>query len=891
MRTFFFILIFLGICSSECAKAQNFISGTVMDEEDNPIIAALVTLSVDSNSSVIDQAITNVEGTYKIPLPYAGTYTLNVSCLGFVKQEVKITIPADSAIHMQSFVLKEDAILLNEIMVSARRTGVAFKGDTIKYDPKVFKDGSERVLGDLLNKLPGIQVDETGKVKSQGKSVEKVLFNGRDLFNGNSQVAVKNLSADVAENVEVINNYSEYSLLDGFKTHEGTALNVGVKESFLGKLNGELLAGYGYENKYNFKSNVMKLGNKSMLAFIGSYNNTGAEVFSIDDYIQLQGGAKAIVSHNNSNFISLSEEEKQLLSPKNNVNSRDNGLGSFNFSSQLSSRLKFNGYLIYNTKKEKSHEENRNIYIIPGYDDILFYNQLHAHQRTNFIGSNVNLKYDASETLKIDYKGVFTGNGSFSDADIADTRNNIHISTFDKKNMKSFKMNHNFSFIKGTSNGLFTGDIHAVYTTTDSHYSLQTDSLLLPFTIPVNNGLFTGKQNQNRKDYALGANLGYTHKINHFLLKGGVSSAYQNNFWQSRFEFNDPTANEDHRFNDNRIKFWDNSANLMFSKKEGLLRFNLGGTIHLYNLTVNPLQRNEKTTIKFTPDVDFTLYFSPKNIVKGYYNTEYRSLSPEYMGMGYYALNYKTIITGNQLNTVWTKQHNIGLSYQYYDLFSNTMLFILGGYRKMDNDITFKYTTNGMTTEKIAVNSPRTYTAFANGFIEKGLSKPFKFKLSGNYNLTGITNYIDEIENKIRINNVTGRASVWSTFDTFINAEIFAEINSVDNYSSIYKNSGSQLTQHYGGQLKFNFNNKLVVDIQCGHMQTKIGDFNKEIVLLNGNLKYIFNKKVEMSLTGQNMLHLKSMSWNTIVFDGYQKKEQLFSQIPGHILLNLSYKF
>ena len=887
----FFLILFLAI--STMAGAQCKISGTVKGESGESVIAAVITATNSTGTSQSEHSITDDKGAYNLIIKKPGTYTISVSCLGYKTQERKIGIKnTDTSLNLP-FLLKEDTQLLDEVTVTGRRTGIAFRGDTVRYDTRLFKDGSEKVLGDVLNKLPGIEVDATGKVKSQGKDVDKVLFNGQDFFNGNSQVAVNNLPADIADNVEVINNYSEYSLLDGFQSHDGTAINIGVNKGFLGKLSGEVSAAYGIKNKYQYQGNLMKMGAKSMLSFIGSYNNTGAEVFSLDDYIQLQGGAKALVNSRNSNFIELSQEEKELLSPKNNVYARTNGLSSFNYSSQLSSKLKFNGYLLYNTKNEKSADENKNTYIIPEHEDLMFYSQTQNRQRTNFIGSNLNLKYDMAEDCKIDYKAVFSGNGVFKNSEDRDNRGTAKIMTFDKNNSSSFKMSHVVSFIKSTPKGLLTGDINGKYSDASSGYAFDTDSLLLPIVPVEANNFFTCRQNQYRKDYGFGANLAYTHKLGSFLLNGDISSVYTNQSWSN--DFRNPESDILHIMdkkmtNETWLKLWDNSLSVAFSKKTGLFRFSIGGAGHIYNISTNPAALSSKNLVRFTPDVNTTLYFSPKNILKAYFNTEYRPLSPDIFNPGANILDYRSLYAGNDLKTIWTSRYNAGISYQFYDLFSNTMLFLTGGYTRTNDDVTYNYHTDGILSERKAVNSPDSYNVFGNFYLNKGLSIPLKLNLSGTYNFTCLTNYLDETENNIKINSLTGKFSITSNFDGFINAELYTRIEYVDNHSSVNKELGNQLTQHYGGELKLNFSNKLVAKLGAEQMKTRITDYTKEIFLFNGSIQYEINKKLTLSVKGQNMLNLRNMNWTTMSFDGFHKQERLFYQIPGNILFNISYK-
>lgn len=876
------------------AGAQCKISGTVKTKSGESIIAAVINASHSTDPSLSEYSITNDKGAYNLTVKKSGAYTITVSCLGYKTQEIKIGIKdTDTSLNLP-FLLKEDTQLLDEVTVTGRRTGIAFRGDTVRYDARIFKDGSEKVLGDVLNKLPGIEVDATGKVKSQGKDVDKVLFNGQDFFNGNSQVAVNNLPADIADNVEVINNYSEYSLLDGFQSHDGTAINIGVNNGFLGKLSGEVSAAYGIKDKYRYQGNLIKMGTKSMLSFIGSYNNTGAEVFNLEDYIQLQGGAKALVNSRNSNFIELSQEEKALLSPQNNVYARTNGLSSFNYSSQLSSKLKFNGYLLYNTKKEKSADENKNTYIIPGHEDLLFYSRTQNRQRTNFMGSNLNLKYDRSEHCKIDYKGVLSGNGLFKGSEDSDERHDDHIMTFGRNNSTSFKMSHVVSFIKSTPKGLLTGDINGRYLNVNSGYAFDTDSLLLPIAPMEEGSPFAGRQKQYRKDYGFEANMAYIHKWGSFLLKGNISSAYTDQSWGSELRDSGrdaPFIPGDKWANKTRLKLWDNSLTVSFSKKNGLFRFNIGGTGHIYDISTNPIVLSKKSLVRFTPDVNTTLYFSPKNILKAYFHPEYRPLSPDVFNPGTYILDYRSLRAGNDLKTIWTFRYNAGLSYQFYDLFSNTMFFFTGGYTRVHNDVTYNYRTDGILSERRAVNSPDSHHVSGNFYLNKGLSIPLKLNLSGTYNFTCLTNYLDGRENKIKINSLTGKVSITSNFNGFINAELYTRVEYMDNRSSLNKESSNQLTQHYGGELKFNFHNKLVADLGGEQMKTKITDYTKEIFLFNGSVRYEIDKKLAFSIKGQNMLNLRNMNWTTLSFDGFHKQERLFYQIPGNILFNISYKF
>ena len=53
------------------------------------------------------------------------------------------------------------------------------RGDTVSFNPAAFRDGSERNVEDLLKKMPGFKVSESGKISFNGKPVERVFLEGQ----------------------------------------------------------------------------------------------------------------------------------------------------------------------------------------------------------------------------------------------------------------------------------------------------------------------------------------------------------------------------------------------------------------------------------------------------------------------------------------------------------------------------------------------------------------------------------------------------------------------------------------------------------------------------------------------------------------------------------------
>lgn len=387
-----FILFCLNVFTQE-------LSGVVTDEKNEVIPNALVVLLSPKDSTILTYTASNLEGRFGVKMSN-NEVVLRVSCLGFIPFEKKISTPTSNL----KIILKENPLLLSEVIVKGHYSGIRHGSDTISYDVNMFKDGSEMTLGDLLNKMPGINVDGSGNIKAQGKEVSNLLINGIDHFSGNVQLATKNVSADIADKVEVLNNYGEYSLLDGFKTNDKTAINIGVSKDKLGKITGDATLGAGIRDKFSLKTNVMQILPNFMVSYLGAINNNGDQLFSIDDFFQIKGGINEVMGKEGR--FSISEEERRLLYPSDNTYKRTNGLGAVNFSFQSNRSLKINSYILYydNHSKAEDHKNYRFHLTNNGSQELSEFSK--SKTKNNIASGLVKLTYNIDSTLTMTYNSV-----------------------------------------------------------------------------------------------------------------------------------------------------------------------------------------------------------------------------------------------------------------------------------------------------------------------------------------------------------------------------------------------------------------------------------------------------------------------------------------------------
>ncbi len=87
---------------------------------------------------------------------------------------------------------------------------VLIRGDTLIYDADSFKNGSERKLEDIIDKLPGVEINASGQIEVEGKVVNKLMVNGKDFFDGDTKIATKNIPSSTVDKIQVLKNYGEW---------------------------------------------------------------------------------------------------------------------------------------------------------------------------------------------------------------------------------------------------------------------------------------------------------------------------------------------------------------------------------------------------------------------------------------------------------------------------------------------------------------------------------------------------------------------------------------------------------------------------------------------------------------------------------------------------------
>ena len=203
-------------------NAQIKLTGVVKDSIGEPLEMANV-IALNKTTNTLDSyGFTDSDGNYKLTLKENTTYSIKASYIG--------TKTSDLIINTKSLDIIKDIVLmpdnkLDEVNITYK-IPVTIKGDTLVYDADSFKVGTEKKLGDVLKRLPGVEVNADGEIEVEGKKVGKVLVEGKDFFDGDSKIAVQNIPANAIDKIQVLKNFSEVGQLKGVQEdRKSTRLN------------------------------------------------------------------------------------------------------------------------------------------------------------------------------------------------------------------------------------------------------------------------------------------------------------------------------------------------------------------------------------------------------------------------------------------------------------------------------------------------------------------------------------------------------------------------------------------------------------------------------------------------------------------------------------------
>lgn len=213
------------------------IKGNVKDTNANAIVSNAVAIAIRVKDSImLDFKRTDKFGNFEMTLPI-DTIELIVRHPEYGDFKSYLFGSKDNNVfELNPLVLSDKSTSLSEFVIYANKSPIYYRGDTLVYVADSFKVKENAVVEDLIKKLPGMKIDENGKITNQGKEINKVLVDGDEFFGSDPTIATKNLAANGVETVQVYEKDSEDGSDEKIQVLD-LKLKEGAKKGYFGKLN------------------------------------------------------------------------------------------------------------------------------------------------------------------------------------------------------------------------------------------------------------------------------------------------------------------------------------------------------------------------------------------------------------------------------------------------------------------------------------------------------------------------------------------------------------------------------------------------------------------------------------------------------------------------------
>lgn len=292
-KIFTFLAITLSLLTvAQAQKADGSIKGKLVDSlSKQPVPDATISVVNTKDSSLATFTLTNKQGGFEIKGLADGSYLLVISHKSYDPFSRAFTISLDQKnIDLGEIIPGTGGKALENVTVVSN-VPIVVKEDTVQFNASAFKTKPNATVEDLLKKLPGVEVDKDGNVKTQGEDVQKVYVDGKEFFGTDPKLATKNLTADMVESIQVFDDMSDQAKFtkidDGSKTK---ALNIKLKKDKNKGMFGKALAGYGSDNRYETNLTFNKFKGDKRISLLFNANNINKQGFSFSDIISAMGG-------------------------------------------------------------------------------------------------------------------------------------------------------------------------------------------------------------------------------------------------------------------------------------------------------------------------------------------------------------------------------------------------------------------------------------------------------------------------------------------------------------------------------------------------------------------------------------------------------------------------
>ena len=321
------LLVALGVIPAfaQSGGGKVIVSGRVLDGVDkSPVIQAGVQILSVKDSVVVAGNVTDLDGKFSLSAR-PGNYLLKISYIGYKTDFRNLVLDRNRLrTNVGEIPLEVDAVMLDEAVVVAEAPEVIAKADTLVYNSSAYRVPEGSALEELVKKLPGAEVDESGKITINGKEITKIMIDGKEFFADDPNIAMKNLPVNIIDKVRAYDKQSDMARMTGIDDgEEETVLDLSVKPELNKGWIGNVDLAAGTEDRYSGKFMLNRFVESNQFTVIGSANNVNDNGFPGGGGGFRWGGQNGLNAVKMGGFNFSVENEKLEAGGSVNYNYRD----------------------------------------------------------------------------------------------------------------------------------------------------------------------------------------------------------------------------------------------------------------------------------------------------------------------------------------------------------------------------------------------------------------------------------------------------------------------------------------------------------------------------------------------------------------------------------------
>ena len=859
--------------------SQLKLEGVVTDSLEIPLQSASVVAINKATNGLESYGLTDEKGKYKLKLKGGSGYKIQVSSIGLIT--INDTLQTKDVDLIRDYVLRAD-IVLDEVVV---KMPVVVRGDTLIYNADSFKNGSERKLEDIIDKLPGVEINENGQIEVEGKVVNKLMVNGKDFFDGDTKVGTKNIPSNAVDKIQVLRNYAEVGQLSGVRNNQDNfAINIKLKQGKESFWFGNVTGGFGDspdDNLYLLQPKLFYYNPKYSINVISDLNNIGEVALTRRDIRGFGGGFRRPSSRSGTS-IDLGDNSLNFLTNQRNALKIESKLASANFSYSPKQSLDLSGFLIYNNSQILSNEKSSIRYTNAGLGipDEATEQSNTERSSQGLVKLSVSYKPNFNNQIDYDVLARVSDDSQFKN----NTSSVLGVTTqFDEVTPYNINQNLSYYYTLNEKN-IFAFEAQSVTKNEDPFYNavLENDpDALDPFDSTANalgldSSLGTYDLAQNRKIMSnqLDAKLDYYYligsKSNINFTLGTLLSQQQ--FNSSIFQFLEngsefvplPTFNEGLVTNDVDYDFSDLYLGVHYRFRTGKFTITPGFSIHAYGNENTQFGLSiENNFIKILPDFETRIQLKKGESLTFNYNMRNQFTDVTRLARGLVFNSYNSLQFGEP-DLQNALSHNLSLLYSSFNLFNYTNVFARAAYTSNIDQI------RGLTNFE---NVIRTSTYFNSNFADENfnlfgrIQRTFgkvRTSLNTSFNYSKNNQFIQQRQ------SVNERFTQTYTPGVRTNFRVAPNVSIRYRYSITNNNQGLRETKFITKAPSIEFDAYIVekITVKSNYsytIQEQSGEASQSFQIWNASIAYRKDKdtKWEYEIKASNLLNISSQIRNS----------------------------